>query len=255
LRLALAVLLAAVLPGRAAGAARAPRASAPPPRVLNVTRVRLKSPGSSGYAAVEAKVVRAFERARVPVYWIGLQGLRDQNDILYLNLFDSPDDLGRAGETYRVAATRHPDLTEVQRRLAPFAASQSAALTTRRDDIDRGRPDVDFATARFLRLTTFQVQPGREGEFVEAVRTAHPKDGSWLVYEATDSSTFLLVTLARTPFTRRDGPPVPRTLRRPSGIYIAVETRTYAVRPAMSHAPPAFAAANPRLWRARRRLR
>ena len=42
-------------------------------------------------------------------------------------------------------------------------------LTTRRDDIEFGRSDVDFATMRALLLTTFHVQAGHEGRFVDAV--------------------------------------------------------------------------------------
>lgn len=244
-RLAAVMLtIACVRPAMAAPA----DAGAPPP-VLNVTQVRLKPRTSSAYSSVEAQVVRAFERARVPLYWIGLQAPKDANDILYLNLFDSRAALDRATASYREGAKLHPDLSQLQQRLGEFTASQATALTMRRDDIDRALRDVDFATMHTLRLTTIQVRPGREGEFVQAIRTAHPKDGAWLVYEATDSSTFLLITLKRSAITRHDGPAIPRTLRRFRGVYTKAETRVYAVRPAMSHVPQTFVAANPQLWR------
>src|SRR5262249_58544705 len=131
---------------------------------------------------------------------------------------------------------------------APPRATGSG-VTTRREDVDRPLPNVDFATMRDLRLTTVQVRPGREGDFVKAVRTANPKEGAWLVYEANDASTFYLVTLKRTRINRADGPPIPRSLRRNKGVYLKTETRTYAVRPTMSHVPQAFAAANPQLWK------
>jgi hypothetical protein len=220
-----------------------------PPRVLNVTRVRLKPQSSTAYAGIEAQVVRAFERARVPIYWIGLQAPKDANDVLYLNLFDSREALDRATGSYREAARQHPELSQLQQRLAPLTASSTTQLTTRRDDIDRSVRGVDFATMRSLRLTTVQVRPGREGEFVEAIRTANPKDGAWLVYEATDSSTFLLITLTRTGFGKREGPSIPRTLRRYRRAYTNALTKVYAVRPALSRVPQAFVVANPTLWR------
>lgn len=229
-------------------AAQAPAAGAPP-RFLNVTRVRLKPQSSGPYSAVENQVVRAFERAHVPVYWIALQAPRDANDILYLNLFASRDGLEQATAAYRDAEKQHAELAQLQRRLSDFSISQSSMLTARRDDIDRAMRNVNFATLRALRMTTFQVRPGREGEFVQAIRTANPKDGAWLVYEATESSTFLLITLKRTAITRRDAPPIPRTLRRFRGVYTRADTRVYSVRPAMSHVPPAFVTANPQLWR------
>src|SRR5262249_7341446 len=96
----------------------------------------------------------------------------------------------------------------------------------------------------------FQVRPGHEGEFLKAIRTATAKEGPWYVYEATDSSTYALMTLKRSAFNRRDGPPIPRSLRRNRGVYLRADTRVYSVRPTMSHVPAASAAANPQLWRA-----
>jgi hypothetical protein len=109
--------------------------------------------------------------------------------------------------------------------------------------------EADFATMRTLRLTTFDVRPGHEGEFIRAIRTATPKDGAWLVYEANDSSTFLLLTLKKGGMNRSDGPAIPRTLRHGKGLYLKSESRVYSVKPAMSHVTQAFVAANPQLWK------
>ncbi len=220
-----------------------------PPHVLNVTRVRIKPKDPAAYAALESQIVRAFERARARVYWIGLQSPKDAHEILYLNLFGSSDDLDRATASYRGAAAAHPDLTQLQQRVTDLTASTSTTLTTRRDDIDRATAEADFATMRTLRLTTFQVQPGREGEFIRAIRTANPKDGAWLVYEANDSSTFLLLTLKKGGLNRSDGSAIPRTLRHGKGLYLKSESRVYSVKPAMSHVTQAFVAANPQLWK------
>lgn len=220
-----------------------------PPHLLNVTRVRVKPKDPAVYVALESQIVRAFERARARVYWIGLQSAKDAHDVLYLNLLGSTDDLDRATESYRVAAAAHPDLTQLQQRLADLTASTTTTLTTRRDDIDRAMTDADFATMRTLRLTTFEVRPGREGEFIRAIRTANPKDGAWLVYEANDSSTFMLITLKKTSINRSDGPAIPRTLRHGKGLYLKSDSHIYAVKPAMSHVTQAFVALNPQLWR------
>ena len=242
------VVVALLLPPPAALAAGQNSAGAPP-HVLNITRVRIKPKEPGAYGALESQIVKAFERARAQVYWIGLQSPKDAHDVLYLNLFGATEDRDRATESFRASAAVHPELTQLQQRLAEVTADTAPMLTTRRDDIERAAPSADFATMRFLRVTTFQVQPGREGEFVRAIRTANPKDGTWLVYEATDSSTFLLITLKKTSINRSDGPAIPRSLRHSKGLYLKSDSRVYAVRPSMSHVTQAFVALNPQLWK------
>ena len=219
------------------------------PRFLNLVHVRVKPRSSGAYASLEAQIVRAYERAKVKLHWICLQSPKDSNDILYLNLYDSAEGPDRAADIYRQAIEAHPDLVQLQQRLTELTQSSESTLTTRRDDIDRPPSRADFSRMRVLRVTTFQIHPGQEGRFVRAIRTANHKDGAWLVYEANDSSTFLLITLKETPITRADGPPIPRTLRGFKNVDEKPDSRVYAVRPSMSHVPQAFVAANPQLWR------
>jgi hypothetical protein len=232
--------------------ANAARVAATPgahPRILNVVRVRLKPKSSAAYAALESQIVKAYERAKVRMYWICFQSPKDSTDIVYLNLYDSADEPARAAATYREAIEQHPDLQPFQQRLSALTASTTSTLTTRRDDIDRAVSGVDFAAVRSLRLTTFEVRAGREGEFVKAIRTANPKDGAWLVYEANDSPTFMLMTLKASSINRRDGPAIPRTLRSFRGADFKTDSRVYSVRPSMSHVSRAFVTAHPQLWK------
>lgn len=229
--------------------AAAPPPAGAPPRLLNIVRVKTKPRKAPAYAALEAQIVRAYDRAKVRLYWICLQAPRDSSDILYLNLFPSQEAFDHAPAIYSEAVKQHPDLAPLQPRLRDLTASSTSTLTTRRDDVDRPPAGVDFATMRNLRMTIFQVQPGREGDFLNAIRTTNAKEGSWLVYEANDTSTYALITLKRTSIGRRDGPAIPRALRRFKGVYTSAETKVYAVRPALSHVSPAFIAANPQLWK------
>jgi hypothetical protein len=240
------IVLSSSVPANAAPAAATPGAH---PRILNVVRVRLKPKSSGAYATLESQIVKAYERAKVPLYWICFQSPKDSTDIVYLNLYDSSDGPTRAANTYREAVEQHPDLGPFQRRLSELTLSTTSTLTTRRDDIDRAVSGVDFAAVRALRLNTFEVQAGREGEFVKAIRTANPKDGAWLVYEANDSPTFMLMTLKASSINRRDGPAIPRTLRSFKGVDLKTDSRVYSVRPSMSHVSPAFVTAHPQLWK------
>ena len=238
----LAATLAVAAPAAAASVHKA-QTPVPPPRVINIVRVKVAAHNASSYASLEAQIVRAYDRAKARVYWIGLQGPHDGTDVLYLNLSDSLDAWTQMSAAYDATIKQHPDLTELQQRLARLTASTVTTLTTRRDDVDRLPQGVDFATMRTLRLTMVDVRPGREGAFLDAIRTAPAADGSWLVYEATDTSTYALMTLTtRSHFTSKDGLPLPRLLRRSKGIVTRIETRIYALRPAMSHQPASPAA-------------
>lgn len=213
---------------------------APPPRMLNIVRVKVTPHNAAQYATVEAQIVRTYDRAKAQVYWIGLQGPRDGTDVLYLNLADSREAWDQMAAAYNAAVKKHPDMVELEQRLGKLTLSSVSTLTTRRDDVDRAPHGVDFGTMRTLRLTMVDVRPGREGEFLDAIRTAPPADGSWMVYEATDTSTYALITLATgTRLTRKDGLALPRSLRRSKGIVTKVETRLYAMRPGLSRPAPA----------------
>lgn len=221
------------------------------PDAINFVRQRLKPGTSATYEAIATSLARAYDRAKLPTYWLALQSRKDAKDILYLQLYQSREAAETGASLDRDAVKQHPELARQQQRLSDLVAAETSTLTTRRDDIDRGGDDgINFATMRGLRVTIFQVQAGREGEFVKGIRTANAKEGYWLVYEANDAPTFVVVTLKRSSRSdRRDGSPVPRSLRRLKGAYSTVESKLYAVRPAMSHVPRSFVAANPRLWR------
>jgi len=240
------VMLAASASAQTAAAPAAPGA---PPRTLNIVHVRLKAGASAAYESLESSVVRAWQRARIRVYWIALQSRKDARDVLYLNLLQTPADVDRYAAAYADAIKQHPDLVKLQQRLTELTAGSTTTLTTHRDDVEH-TPGGDFATMRMLQLTTFQVTPGREGDFITAIRTADAKEAPWLVYEANEAPVFALVTLKRSASDRLDAPAIPRALRRSRGVYTKADTGVYAVRPSMSHVSRAFAAASPQFWRA-----
>jgi hypothetical protein len=245
-------LLPALLMLAAPVSAQPPAAPAPgaPPRTLNIVHVRLKAGSAAAYESLEASIARASQRARIRVYWLALQSRNDAKDVLYLNLLQTPEDVDRATAAYNEAAKQHPELVKLQQRLAELSSGSASMLTTHRDEVEHTPGGVDFASMRAVQLTTFQVRPGREGDFITAIRTANAKDAPWLVYEANDAPVFVLMTLKRSPSERLESPAIPRTLRRFRGVYTKAETRVYVVRPAMSRVSRAFAATNPQLWRA-----
>jgi hypothetical protein len=231
----------------AASAAAPAKRPGRPPKFLNVVRQTLKRGAAPAYAALEANIVRGYARAKIPMYWLGLQSTKNPTEMLYLNLYDSADGPDRGAATYRETMPRHPDLVKLQERLAALGASApTSTLTMRRDEFVYGARDVDFATMGALRMLVFHVKAGHEGEFVDAAQTGHAVP--WQIYEDTAASTFFLLTPLRGRSERRDAG-IPRTLRRLKGIYTVEKPVVYAVQHAMSHAPPEFVAVNARYRR------
>src|SRR4029079_16232724 len=64
------VFLTAAAPSAAAAPEKRPGT---PPKLLSCGRQTLKKGAPSTYAAIEASIVRGYERAKIPLYWIGLQ--------------------------------------------------------------------------------------------------------------------------------------------------------------------------------------
>jgi hypothetical protein len=243
-------MLAACLLGFASRAGAAPgptRAAGAPPKMLNLVRQTLKRGAAAAYAGLEATIARAYHQARIPLYWVCLQSAKNPEEILYFNVYDAADGANRAATTYRETVPKHPDLVRLQQRVATLgAAPPTTMLTSRRDEFVYGGKEVDFATMGALRVTVFHVKPGHEGDFVDAAQTGRAVP--WQLYEDTTSPTFFLVAPLKTPSERRDSG-LPRTLRRLKGIYSVDKPVVYAVRPAMSHAPPPYATANARFRR------
>ena len=230
-------LMAVPLPSAAATAKQTGQPAAPP-RLLNIVRVKLKPKTAATYASLENQIVRAYDRAKAKVYWICYQSPKDPTDVLYVNLADSPEAWDRTTATYTETMKRHPNILDLQQKLEALTASTTSTLSTRRDDVDRVSADVDFGTARSLRLTTVDVHPGREGDFLDAVRTAPTTSGSWIVYEANQGSTYSLMTLSRAARARAGAPSLPRSLRRTTKVLKKIDTKIYVVRPALSRRPP-----------------
>jgi hypothetical protein len=214
-----------------------------PPVTLNIVHHRLKRGTPAAYQALEATIVNAYDRAKVPLYWITFQSTKDPRDVLYLNVFDSPDGLTRAAETYRTLSPAHPELARLSARLAAMIESQTSTLTTRRDEVAYTRADVDFQTLRALMLVTFHVKPGQEGKFIDAVRRMAGSGAPWILYEANEESTFVLLAPMRSRAEARHPAPIPRSVRELRGVYRRAETETYVLSPSMSRLPAEFSLA------------
>ncbi len=221
------LLLAALVAGKALLA---------PPPALNIVHHRVKRQAVQSYQTTEASIVAAYERAKAPIYWMTFQSATDARDILSFNLFDRPDDLQRATATYRAIAPSHPELGRLASRLSSLLDSQTSVLTTRRDEVSYTRADVDFSTMRAVKIATFRVKAGHEGQFIDAVRMAGGGGAPWIVYESTADPTFVLVWPLRSKSDARTAS-IPRALRDLRRAYRRTEFAVYTLSASISRMP------------------
>ena len=230
----------------------------PVPKLLNIVYHKIQPDRTSAYAFLEAAIVRGYSQANIPVHWMALPALAGQPEVLYLNLFESFAELEKAGAAVRQGMAAHPDLAPMQDRLAGMVRDMTTVLTVRRDDMGYRVSSIDFAKMRVLRVTTFSVRPGHEGEFVEAAKSiaaAHEKvraDAAWAVYQVNAgrvAPAFVLLTpmrsledadraLARTPAIEDVAGPACQSW----------ESQLYVVSREMSHVRKEFFIADPEFW-------
>ena len=141
--MAIAGLLLALTPIVAQGRPAAPPPTMPP-NVLNVVHHKLKRGTTAAYQTLEASIVAAYKRAKVPsFFWMTFQATKDSREILYLNIAETAEQFNHLGEVWPSIAAAHPDLVRLQTRLAAMIEGQSSTLTRRREEIAYTRGDVD----------------------------------------------------------------------------------------------------------------
>jgi len=240
-RLIVAAFVSLAVSGSAEAADPPQKRPGAPPPVLNLVHHKLKRGTSAAYQTLEASIAGAYERAKVPrFYWLTFQSTRDARDVVYLNLANSAEEFQTLKDAWPGVAAAHPDLPRLQERLAKLIEAQSSLVMTRRDDIEYGRTDVDFASMKALLLTTIHVKAGHEGRFVEAVRRASTGHAPWVLYEANDEPTFVLLAPLKSRAEATRAAPVPRAVRALKGVFRDMDTRLYGLAPAMSRIPDAF---------------
>jgi hypothetical protein len=249
--MAIVSLLLALTPIVAQGRALAPSPTMPP-KVLNVVHHKLKRGTAATYQTLEASIVAAYKRSKVPsFFWMTFQSARDPREILYLNVADTTEQFNHLGELWPSIAAAHPDLVRLQTRLAAMIEDQRSTLTSRREEIAYTRGDVDVATMHAVQLFTFHVKPGHEGRFMAAIAAAAAGGAPWIVYEANEESTFVLVMPLRSRAEARRAGTIPRALRGLRGVYGRADVELYVFAPAMSRLPAEFIAARARAAAAR----
>ena len=242
-----------------------------PPKFLNMVHQELK-PGKIGaYDDLETSIVRGYNREGIPFFWVELESMTGPPEVLYLNLFDSSEEMAKAMDSLNAGLAAHPELLQMQDRLLQDNTSNgTTVLGVRRDDMGYRANTIDFSKMRVLRLSTVFAHPGYERAFMEtewslseASEKVHAQS-AWAVYEVAGGlpqPAFVIVTPMQSlreiddifetdqSLKRTEGGAVQQHLQELARVaYGTSDTRLFLVGQRMSHVSKRFAAGDPDFW-------
>ncbi len=179
-----------------------------PPKVLIIMREYLK-PGKSGptHEKTESLFVQAFEKAKWPTHYIGMESLSGKSRALFFTGYDSFDALDKDNAAIAKNAS-----------LSAGVSHASAVDGELLDEVDQGififREDLSLrvdsgttlAHTRYVDIGVFHAKPGMGDEFEKtlkmgaaAIQKSNP-DAHWAAYQGSYGSpdgTYIFITLRK----------------------------------------------------------
>jgi hypothetical protein len=236
-----------------------------PPKYLNMVHQEIKPGRIGAYDELETSISRIYSRENIPVFWVELESLTGPTEALYLNLFDSSEEMAKAMEALNAGLAAHPELVQMQDRLLQEnTSSGTTVLGVRRDDMGYRANTIDFSKMRVLRLSTVFAHAGYERAFMEtewslseASEKVHAQ-AAWAVYEVVGGlpePSFVIVTPMQSLREMADLFETNEALKKTEGgalaqhlqelarvAYGTSDTRLFSVGQKMSHVSKKFAA-------------
>lgn len=246
-------------------------AKAGPPKFLNMIHQELK-PGRIGtYDELETSIARIYNRESIPVFWVALESITGPPEALYLNLYDSSEEMAKAMDALNAGLAAHPELVQMQDRLLQENTSNgTTVLGVWRDDMGYRANTIDFSKMRALRVSTVFAHPGYERAFMEtewslseASEKVHARS-AWAVYEVVGGlpePAFVIVTPMQSLREIDDLFETSESLKKTEGgalqqhlqelarvAYGTSDTRLFSVAQKLSHVSKKFAAGDADFW-------
>ncbi len=265
-----AVLLFAVCCPFCPGQIEALRGANRMPRFLLLVHQHFQPGKAKIRQDLEVQMARAFERLDVQLPWIETEVLTGTPGALFIDPFDSYEELDRAGATQAAAYAKYPELARLQQEIDDLVSDSKVVVVFRRDDLGFRPDNIDLSKTRYFRIDVLHVHPGHEADFVQAAKIASGADQRinsplpWAVYEV-DAGTSRPTYLVFTPMHMlKDADEILNEQKRiqqadsaTNGLlheiardtYSSTDTDFYAVSPAMSHVSRQFAAGDPDFWK------
>ena len=242
-----------------------------PPKFLNMIHQELKPGRIGAYNELETSIARIYNREAIPVFWVELESITGPSEVLYLNLFNSSEEMAMAMSALSAGLAAHPELAQMQDRLLQENISNATSvLGVRRDDMGYRANTIDLSKMRALRLSTVFAHPGYERAFMEtewsmseASEKVHAQ-AAWAVYEVAGGlpePAFVIVTPMQSLREVEDIFKTSQALRQAEGgvlqqhlqelarvAFGTSDTRLFSVGQKMSHVSKEFAASDADFW-------
>ena len=242
-----------------------------PPKYLNMVHQELKPGRIGAYDELETSIARIYSRENIPVFWVELESITGPSEVLYLNLFDSSEEMAKSMDALNAGLAAHPELAQMQDRLLQENTSNgTSVLGVRRDDMGYRANTIDFSRMRALRISTVFAHPGYERAFLEtewslseASEKVHAQ-AAWAVYEVVGGlpePAFVIVTPMQSlreidgifetseSLKTTEGGALQQHLQELARVaYGTSDTRLFAVGQKMSHVTRKFAAGDADFW-------
>jgi hypothetical protein len=171
-----------------------------PPKVLQIMREVLKPGHGPAHQKTEAGWPAAFGKAGYKNSYLAVTSTSGPAEGWYLAGWDSYAAYEQDDQEINKNAALSAELGRLSQADGEHLASHTVMFAALRDDLSY-RYSVEIPKMRYFDLTTFQVKPGRNAEFIEArkiVQAVHDKqkmDEHWAMYQVTSGApagTFLL---------------------------------------------------------------
>ena len=253
--------------GLQAGAQQSPPSG--PPKVLSIFREEIKAGRGAAHQKLETGYVRAYEKAKWPVYSLAMTPVYGGSDAWFVTAYDSFAALQKDHENFE----KNPQLTTEFDRLdvldADFRTGQRNIVCVLNEELSYGGP-VDISQMRLFSVTTVRVRPGHDQEYQEArkiiadaVKKANPNARSAL-YSVTAGmpvGTYLLFTSRKSLAELDPNPTIGKAVQDAMGednakrrqklladSVISVEVAIYGFSPNMSYVPKEWAKTGGEFW-------
>jgi hypothetical protein len=230
----------------------------PPPKVLSIFREEVKPARISAHEKLEAGYVRAFQKAKWPVYSLAMTAAMGGTDAWFMTAYDSFAALDKDRQSFEKAPQLSADFERLDALDAEFRTGQRNFVCVLNEELTYGG-NFDVSQMRYFSVNTVRVRPGHDEEYrearrilVEALKKANANTHSvvFAVAAGMPNGTYLVFTPRKSLAELDPNPTVSKAVQDAMGednakkrqkllgeSVIGTETNIYAFSPRMSYVP------------------
>lgn len=240
-----------------------------PPKVLFIFREEIKAGRGAAHEKLETGYVRAFQKAKWPVYSLAMTASMGGTDAWFISTYDSFAALEKDRQNMDKNAQLAADFERLDGLDAEFRTGQRSIVCALNEGLTIGG-DFDVSQMRYFSVNTVRVRPGHDQEYqearkmlMEAVKKANPNAHS-VVYSVTagmPNGTYLVFTPRKSLAEMDPNPAMAKAVQDALGegnakkrqklladSVISTETSIYAFSPRMSYVPKEWAKTGGDFW-------